>query len=136
MWNQFLNESRSENKFQNTPVIILGSRHSGKRSLVDSLFDISKTTIHNKRLAAHVDANKMRLKGLTTAIDYAYLNVLDLTDIDYSKSLSIQELILNCKFTWLKNTITLISMLNLLIRNFSKKQSSSLCSISLLRGIS
>jgi hypothetical protein len=26
----------------------------------------------------------MRLKGLTTAIDYAYLNVLDITDIDYS----------------------------------------------------
>jgi hypothetical protein len=48
------------------------------------LFDISKTTIHNKRLAAQVDANKMKLKGLTTAIDYAYLNVLDLTDVDYS----------------------------------------------------
>jgi hypothetical protein len=61
----------------------LGNKHSGKRSLVDSLFDISKTTIHNKRLAAQVDANKMKLKGLTTAIDYAYLNVLDLTDIDY-----------------------------------------------------
>lgn len=30
-----------------------------------------------------MDANKMRLKGLTTAIDYAYLNVLDLTDVDY-----------------------------------------------------
>lgn len=27
----------------------------------------------------------MRLKGLTTAIDYAYLNVLDLTDLDYRK---------------------------------------------------
>lgn len=25
----------------------------------------------------------MRLKGVTTAIDYAYLNVLDLTDVDY-----------------------------------------------------
>lgn len=48
------------------------------------MFDISKTTIHNKRLAAQVDANKMKLKGLTTAIDYAYLNVLDLTDVDYS----------------------------------------------------
>lgn len=64
-------------------MIILGNKHSGKRSLVDSLFDISKTTIHNKRLAAQIDANKMRLKGLTTAIDYAYLNVLDLTDVDY-----------------------------------------------------
>lgn len=61
----------------------MGNKHSGKRSLVDSLFDISKTTIHNKRLAAQMDANKMRLKGLTTAIDYAYLNVLDLTDVDY-----------------------------------------------------
>ena len=26
----------------------------------------------------------MRLKGLTTAIDYAYLNVLDMNDPDYS----------------------------------------------------
>ena len=65
-------------------MIILGNKHSGKRSLVDSLFDISKTTIHNKRLSAQVDANKMKLKGLTTAIDYAYINVLDLTDVDYS----------------------------------------------------
>lgn len=83
MWNEFLNQSRSEKKFENTPLIILGNKHSGKRSLIDSLFDISKTTIHNKRLAAQVDANKMKLKGLTTAIDYAYLNVLDLTDVDY-----------------------------------------------------
>ena len=88
MWNEFLNESRSEHKFENSNLIILGGRHSGKRSLIDSLFDISKTTIHSKRLAAHADSNKMRLKGLTTAIDYAYLNVLDLNDPDYSKNLS------------------------------------------------
>lgn len=86
MWNDFLNESRSDKKFDNTPLIILGAKHSGKRSLIDSLFDISKTTILNKRLGAQGDANKMRLKGLTTAIDYAYLNVIDLTDIDYSTS--------------------------------------------------
>jgi hypothetical protein len=60
----------------------LGSKHSGKRSLVDSLFDISKTTIHNKRLANLADGNKMRLKGITTAIDYAYLNVMDISDPD------------------------------------------------------
>ena len=64
---------------------MLGSRHSGKRSLIDSLFDISKTTLHAKRLNAHTDTNKMRLRGLTPIIDYAYLNVLDLTDPDYRK---------------------------------------------------
>jgi hypothetical protein len=62
-------------------VVILGSKHSGKRSLVDSLFDISKTTLHSKRGHAG-EGNRMRLKGLTTAIDYAYLNVLDATDPD------------------------------------------------------
>jgi hypothetical protein len=60
----------------------LGNKHSGKRSLIDSLFDISKTTLHNKRLSTLVDTNKMRLKGLTTAIDYAYLNVIDTNDPD------------------------------------------------------
>ena len=46
----------------------MGNKHSGKRSLVDSLFDISKTTIHNKRLAAQVDANKMKLNHRFTWI--------------------------------------------------------------------
>jgi hypothetical protein len=83
MWTQFLNESRSQRKYNNKPLIILGSKHSGKRSLIDSLFDISKTTFHNKRVSGQND-NKMRLKGLTTAIDYAYLNVIDINDPDNS----------------------------------------------------
>lgn len=83
MWNEFLDQSKTDRKFHNTPVLILGNRHSGKRSLVDSLFDISKTSIHTKRLATHAETNKMRLKGLTPIIDYAYLNVLDLNDPDY-----------------------------------------------------
>ena len=83
MWSEFLNESKTDRKFENTPVLILGNKHSGKRSLVDSLFDISKTTVHAKRLASHSETNKMRLKGLTPIIDYAYLNVLDLNDPDY-----------------------------------------------------
>ena len=81
------------------PVIVLGNKHSGKRSLVDSLFDISKTTLHNKRLAVNADANKMKLRGLAPIIDYAYLNVLDLTDPDYSSLLFMKELIQNYKFT-------------------------------------
>ena len=63
-------------------MIILGSKHSGKRSLVDSLLDISKTNLHSKRSSNLNDGNKMRLKGVTTAIDYAYLNVMDITDPD------------------------------------------------------
>jgi len=81
------------------PVIVLGNKHSGKRSLVDSLFDISKTTLHNKRLTVNADANKMKLRGLAPIIDYAYLNVLDLTDPDYSIFVFMQELIQNYKFT-------------------------------------
>lgn len=81
MWNQFLNESRSEHKFDNTPVLVLGNKHSGKRSLIDSLFDISKTSLYNKKAA---DANnKLRVKGPTPIIDYAYINVLDIYDPDY-----------------------------------------------------
>ena len=49
MWSEFLNKSRSQRKFDNRPVIVLGSKHSGKRSLIDSLFDVSKTTIHSNR---------------------------------------------------------------------------------------
>lgn len=76
-----MNESRSQRKFGNRSVIILGAKHSGKRSLVDSLFDISKTTLHSKR---HSAETKMRLKGTTTGIDYAYLNVADMQDPDNS----------------------------------------------------
>ncbi len=38
--------------------------------------------MHHKRSANLNDGNKMRLKGVTTAIDYAYLNVMDITDPD------------------------------------------------------
>ena len=82
MWSEFLNESRSQRKFDNRPVVVLGSKHSGKRSLVDCLFDLSKTTIHHKRFGGGAEASKMRLKGQTAAIDYAYLNVTDINDPD------------------------------------------------------
>ena len=82
MWSEFLNESRSQKKFDNKPVIIIGEKHSGKRSLIDSLFDLSKTTIYNKRQNSLTENNKMRLRGLATAIDYAYLNVIDINDPD------------------------------------------------------
>jgi signal recognition particle receptor subunit beta len=80
MWSEILNESRSQRKFDNRPLVILGSRHSGKRSLIDSLFDISKTTMYAKK--HHPTTDKMRLHGVTTAIDYAYLNVVDMLDPD------------------------------------------------------
>ena len=44
-----MNESRSQRKFDNRSLVILGSKHSGKRSLVDSLFDIAKTRLYGKR---------------------------------------------------------------------------------------
>lgn len=80
MWTEFLNESRSQHKFHNKNLIVLGAKHSGKRSLVDSLFDISKTTLTKRGPAS--EGNRMRMKGVTTAIDYAYLNVIDTADPD------------------------------------------------------
>ena len=80
MWSEILNDSSSQRKFDNRPLIILGNRHSGKRSLVDSLLDTSKTTMYSKR--HHPNSDKMRLHGTTTAIDYAYLNVVDMHDPD------------------------------------------------------
>jgi hypothetical protein len=35
-------------KFENTPVLVLGSRHSGKRTLIDSLYELSKTEMPKK----------------------------------------------------------------------------------------
>ena len=84
MWNEFLDEAKSERKFLNTPVLVLGQKHSGKRSLVDSLFDISKTTLYSKRLSSNYATGKMKLKGLAPILDYSYLNVVDLNDPDYS----------------------------------------------------
>ena len=97
MWSELLNESRSQRKFGNRSLVILGAKHSGKRSLVDSLFDIAKTTLHSKRQAGD---NKMRLRGTTTAIDYAYLNVTDMHDPDNSNFLLKKKPMPNWKSTW------------------------------------
>lgn len=100
-----MNESRSQRKFDNRPLIILGGRHSGKRSLMDSLLDISKTTHYSKR--HNPNADKMRLHGTTSAIDYAYLNVLDMQDPDNSIIAPIEEPMPNLKYTWWKKMTTL-----------------------------
>jgi hypothetical protein len=68
----------------------LGSKHSGKRSLVDSLFEVSRTSLHHKRISGAAEGNKMRLGGTTTAVDYAYLNVTDKSDPDNRTPLSMQ----------------------------------------------
>ena len=86
MWNDFLEEAQSDRKYENTPLLILGKKHSGKRSLVDSLFDVSKTTLYSKRHTPQMASIKMKLKGLVPILDYAYLNVLDLSDPDYRNS--------------------------------------------------
>ena len=56
------------------------------------MFDISKTTLHSKRLTTNHLSGKMKLKGLAPILDYAYLNVLDLNDPDYRKDSNMQEL--------------------------------------------
>lgn len=111
MWTEILNESRSQRKFDNKPLIILGNKHSGKRSLIDSLFDTSKTTIHSKRLG-HNTENKMRLHGTTTAIDYAYLNVMDMHDPDNRKLKFTQVPTPNLRCTWSKKSTPQASIVN------------------------
>ena len=108
MWSEILNESRSQRKFDNRALIILGSRHSGKRSLIDSLFDISKTTIYSKKHQPTTD--KMRLHGATTAIDYAYLNVVDMHDPDNRTVCDMQAPMPNWRSTWWKKMTLLPSI--------------------------
>jgi len=55
--------------------------------------------MHNKRLNTPTESNKMRLKGLTAAVDYAYLNVMDINDPDNRTLSTTQAPTLNSKFT-------------------------------------
>ena len=48
LWNQILAESRTSNKFPDCTVIILGDKHSGKRTLLNALMEISETDMPNK----------------------------------------------------------------------------------------
>ncbi len=89
MWNEFLKESKTDTKFENTPVIVLGSKHSGKRSLIDALFDVSKTTLYGKKNPNQSENSRIKIKGNIPVVDYAYLNVLDLTDVEYSNTCPI-----------------------------------------------
>ena len=43
IWNKILEESRTSNRFTNKNLLILGEKNSGKRSLLNSLFEISDT---------------------------------------------------------------------------------------------
>ena len=47
-------------KMKNKSVIVVGSRHSGKRSPVDSLVDKSKTNIYTKK--SQLSAEKRKKK--------------------------------------------------------------------------
>jgi len=80
---EFLKKYQSEPKIQNKNLIVLGSKNSGKRSLIDSLMDLSKTDINYKKWNVNWDKIRMRQKGKVTGIDYGYLNVNDLNDADH-----------------------------------------------------
>lgn len=47
----------------------------------------------------------MRLKGITTAVDYAYLNVMDINDPDNRTILSMKEHTQSLKSIWSKKSI-------------------------------
>lgn len=81
MWNEILSESQSVKKFDNASVLVLGSRHTGKRTLIDGLCEISKTIISKKNQEVRI-----RDKSLVSAIDYAYVNATNLNDPDNKMS--------------------------------------------------
>ena len=45
IWNAILQESNTENKFQSKNVLMLGNSNSGKRTLLNSLLEVSNTRI-------------------------------------------------------------------------------------------
>lgn len=69
----------------------------------------------------------MRLHGTTSAIDYTYLNVLDMLDPDNSTPPPTQEPMPNYKFTWSKKNNHPPFTLNSPNRNSYDKPYSSSC---------
>jgi hypothetical protein len=43
LWNQLLNDYSKTQKFSNKTLLMLGRKSAGKRTLIDSLTDISRT---------------------------------------------------------------------------------------------
>ncbi|CAD8111576.1 unnamed protein product [Paramecium primaurelia] len=83
VWNQLLFEKSRQGGFINKNLLILGRKCSGKRSLLDSLAEITKTL-----------KNAIRQKGITPIVDYAYLNLIDLRDPDYNTNARLNVYIL------------------------------------------
>ncbi|KAL4451029.1 hypothetical protein ABPG74_021351 [Tetrahymena malaccensis] len=81
LWNNILNETGQKNKYQNKQVLVLGTRGSGKRTLIDSLHEISQT-IYPKIRSNEMQSGKLRIAGSVSALDYVYLNVKNLDDQD------------------------------------------------------
>ncbi|EAR92881.3 cytoplasmic dynein 1 light intermediate chain 1 (macronuclear) [Tetrahymena thermophila SB210] len=81
LWNNILNETGQKNKFQNKQVLVLGTRGTGKRTLIDSLHEISQT-IYPKIRSNEMQSGKLRIAGSVSALDYVYLNVKNLDDQD------------------------------------------------------
>lgn len=63
MWNEILDESRSVQKFSNASVLVLGNRHTGKRTLIDGLCEVSKTVVSKKSRANHLLRSGGKNKG-------------------------------------------------------------------------
>ncbi|KAL4490863.1 hypothetical protein ABPG72_008599 [Tetrahymena utriculariae] len=81
LWNNILNETGQKNKYQNKQVLVLGTRGTGKRTLIDSLHEISQT-IYPKIRSNEMQSGKLRIAGSVSALDYVYLNVKNLDDQD------------------------------------------------------
>lgn len=78
IWNSILKECNTKNQFQNKNVLVLGQSNSGKRTLLNSLLDVSNTRIPLKKN----DAQNMKLgmKDSKSILDFLYLKAQDLDD--------------------------------------------------------
>lgn len=81
MWNKILNETTDQAKFSNKNILVLGNKNSGKRTLFDSLHEMSQTEFP-KSGTTDTNPGKLGIKGSSSAVDYVYLNVKNLEDPD------------------------------------------------------
>ncbi|EGR30364.1 light intermediate polypeptide 2, putative [Ichthyophthirius multifiliis] len=81
LWNNILTEAGQKSRFQNKNVIVLGTKNAGKRTLLDSIHDISSSTFPKTR-NNDIQSGKLRISASAAAMEYIYLNVKNIDDLD------------------------------------------------------
>ena len=63
MWNAILNEQSNLKRHANKNLLLLGRKNAGKRSLIDSLTDISKTQYPKKSMVLLLNTRQLGYHG-------------------------------------------------------------------------